>query len=96
MDEIVFICGKIKYKINEKLIFEYLNKQIINNKVIDQNEIREEFERKRNEKIKIYQKKLKKNIRKNSRIRKKEKSERMIFYWFWKWWFCYFILLIFT
>ena len=93
MDEIVFICGKIKYKINEKLIFEYLNKQIINNKVIDQNEIREEFERKRNEKIKIYQKK--KNIRKNSRIRKKEKSERMIFYWFWKW-FCYFILLIFT
>ena len=96
MDEIVFICGKIKYKINEKLIFEYLNKQIINNKVIDQNEIREEFERKRKEKIKIYQKKLKKNIRKNSRSRKKEKSERMIFYWFWKWWFCYFILLIFT
>ena len=38
MDEIVFICGKIKYKINEKLIFEYLNKQIINNKVIDQKE----------------------------------------------------------
>ena len=33
---IIFICGKVKYKMNEKSIFEYLIVKIINNKVIDQ------------------------------------------------------------
>ena len=36
IDGIVFICGQVKYKMNEKLILEYLIIKIIDNKVIDQ------------------------------------------------------------
>ena len=36
IDGIVFICGKVNYKMNKKLIRESLIIKIINNKVIDQ------------------------------------------------------------